>query len=444
MLWAGTPAFAQQVERPRDSDYTEDAEDALDDADDADDDAERQQHLQEALGFAEQEIAANANNPLGYRLGALAALGLEQYEKAGEYFDRASELYPIYEIELAALRENAWIDLYQQAGPYLDSGDYEGAAVVFENAHAIYKARPEIMITLAQVYASIGELDKAIDFIDQVDAFMHSEVVENADEEAVAGWQEQAAGLPELKAQALTAAERFPEAVEAYEALLEQNPGNLDYQLDLAAIQMQIGNRTQALALYEDLLSGGGLTGPDLYAIGVGFYQADDYENAVRGFSQAAEQNEYDRDSIEMWARTLQLDSLFAEVPAVAERWVALDPYSQSGYAILAQAANINGDAETTQEAMTAIQGLEIAVDQLELQRFGNGGGIVNGTFVNKTLDPGATVTLVFTFYGVDGSRLGSTNHTLNAGAVDQVQSFQVQFDSSDRVGGYSYEANME
>jgi len=441
MLWAGTPAYGQ-VQRPRDTDFTEDAEDALDDAEDADDEAEALQHFQEALTFAEQEIAANPNNPLGFRLGAFAALGTREYAKAGEYFDRAAALYPIYEVEDAVNRENAWIGLYQEAGPFLDSGDYEGAAEIFEAAHALYKGRPEIMITLAQIHGSLGNYDKAIEFIDAVDAFWESDPATSADAEVLAQWQAQASSLPLLKAQVLMASERLDEAVVVYETLIEDDPTNLDYQLDLAAIQMNLGNTDEALALYEELLSNPGLTGPDLYAIGVGFYQADDYDNAIRGFSAAAAQNEYDRDAYEMWARTLQLDSLFAEVPAVAQRWVELDPASQSGYAILAQSANINGDTETTQEAMTAIQSLQVAVDQLELQRFGSGGGIVSGTLVNKTLDPSGSVTLVFTFYGTDGSALGSANQTFNAGAVDAMQPFQVQFDSSERVGGYSYEVN--
>lgn len=443
MLWAGVPLHAQTVERPRETDNTEEAEEALEDGDDAEDEAERRAHFQEALTHAQAEIAADATNPLGYRLGALGALALEQYALAGEYFDRATELYPLYELEDAPLRENAWIELYQRAGPLLDAGDYEGAAVILEDAHAIYQTRPEIMITLAQIYASIGELDKAIEFMDHVDAFMAGDVVASAEAEVVANWQAQAATLPVLKAQVLTAADRLDEAVAAYQALREGDPSNLDYTLDLAAIQMNRGNSAEALELYEQLLSSSGLGGAELYAIGVGFYQADDYANAVRGFSGAAEQNPRDRDAIEMWARTLQLDSLFAEVPPVARRWIELDPNSQSGYAILAQASNLNGDTETTQEAMTAIQALEVAVDQLELQRFGGGGGVVGGVLVNKTLAPGASVTLDFTFYGADGSEMGSATQTLSAGQVDVPQQFEVQFDSSEAVGGYSYELTL-
>jgi tetratricopeptide (TPR) repeat protein len=443
MLCAGGSVNAQEVERPRETDNTEDADDALEDGDDADDEAERQMHFQEALGYAEAEIAENPNNPLGHRLAALAALALEQYSVAGGHFDEATELYPLYEIEDAPMRENTWITLYQEASPLIDTGDYEGAAAIFSNAHAIYQGRPEIMITLAQIYASLEELDLAIEFVDEVNDFWASDAAAAADEESLAGWQAQAASLPALKAQVFTAAGRFEEAAEAYQALRESDPSNIEYTLDLATILMNLGNSADALELYEELLSSPGVSGPDYYAIGVGFYNVDDFGNAVRGFSGAVEQNARDRDALEMWARSLQLDSLFAEVPAVAQRWVELDPYSQSGWAILAQTANASGDTETTQTAMTAIQGLEVSVDQLEMQRFGGGGGIVGGMFVNKTLDAGASVTLEFTFYGTGGDAVGSASTTIGAGEPDTPQLFELQFDSTERVGGYSYELNI-
>ena len=141
MVLAGGSLSAQVGERPRDTDYTDDAEDAIDDAEDEDDEAKRRQYYVIALTAAQAEIAENPNNPLGHRLAALASLELEQYSEAGAHFDQAQELYPLYEFEDAGLREQTWIDLYQVASPLVSSGDYEGAAAIFENAHAIFQDR---------------------------------------------------------------------------------------------------------------------------------------------------------------------------------------------------------------------------------------------------------------------------------------------------------------
>jgi len=443
MLWAAPPVDAQGVQRPRDTSNTRAADDALEDGDDASDEAERLEHFQEALSSAEAEIADNANNPLGYRLAALAALGLGQYADAAEFFDRADVLYPLYEVEHVPLREQTWINLYQEASPLVGSGDYEEAAVIFENAHAIFKNRPEIMVTLAQIYGSLGDVDRSIEFVDEVMAFMSSDFAAVADSTTFTGWQAQTATLPLFRAQVLRSADRLEEAAEAYQGLRESDPSNPDYALDLAEILLDLGNEAESLELYEQLLSTPGVSGPDYYAIGVGFYQADDYGNAVRGFSGAAEQNPRDRDALEMWARSLQLDSIYAEVPPVARRWVELDPNSQSGWAILAQAANFGDDTETTQEAMTAIQELECTVEQLGLQRLGEGGGIVRGTVVNKTLEVGTSVTLRLTFYGTDGDSVGSSSETISVAEAGTPQPLEAQVDATETVGGYSYELTI-
>lgn len=443
MMLAGGPLSAQVGERPQDTDYTEDAEDAIDEANDTDDEAERQAYYATALTAAEAEVAENPNNPLGHRLAALASLGLGQYAEAGAYFDRAKELYPLFEFEDEPLRQQTWIDLYGQASPMVASGEYEEATVIFENAHAIYQGRPEVMITLAQLHATLGDYDRAIALIGEVETFMSSDALADEPEETIAGWQEQASVLPVLRAQALAAAGRSAEAVDAYRALSAAEPDNNEYTRNLATVLMDSGDEAGALEVYEQMLTQSGLSGQDLYAIGVGFYQANDYANAAQAFKQATEQNSKDRDALEMWARSLLLDEAHAEIPAIAEQWIALDPYSQTGYLIWAQAANLAGDTEATQQAMGTAQELEVTVDQLQLQRFGGGGGQVSGSIVNKTLAAGTAVTLDLTFYGAGGSPIGTVTSSVTVGEAEMAEIFSAQFDSAEPVGGYSYELSV-
>lgn len=442
MILAGGSLSAQVGERPRDTDYTEDAEDALDDAEDSDDEAERQAYYATALTAAEAEIAENPNNPLGHRLAALASLGLHEYAQAGAHFDHAKDLYPLFEFEDEPLREQTWMDLYQQASPLVSSGDYEEATEIFEDAHAIYQSRPEVMITLAQLHATLGNYDRALELMDGISAFMAG-AAETEDEETMAGWQEQADVLPVLRAQTLAASGRAAEAADAYRALSAADPDNGEYVRNLAAVLMDSGDEAGALAVYEQMLTQPGLSGQDLYAIGIGFYQASDYMNAAQAFKSAAEQNPKDRDSLEMWARSLLLEEVHADIPPVAEQWVALDPYSQTGYLIWAQAANLTGDTEMTQQAMGTAQELEVAVDQLQLQRFGGGGGQVSGSIVNKTLAPGTSVTLDLTFYGNGGSPIGTVTSSVTVGEAEMAEIFSAQFDSAEPVGGYSYELSI-
>jgi tetratricopeptide (TPR) repeat protein len=217
----------------------------------------------------------------------------------------------------------------------------------------------------------------------------------------------------------------------------------MEYVRGLAAVLMDSGREAEALEVYRQLMAQPGLSGQDLFAIGVGFYQANDYVNAATAFGNAAELNAMDRDALEMQARSMMLNEVFEGLPEIAKKWVELDPFSQNGYLIWAQAANKTGDTEGTQQAMNAAQELTVSVDQLQLRRTGGGGGVVSGSVVNKTLDPGASVTLKVTFFGTSGSPIGTVTEAVTVGAPDMAEIFQIQFDSAETVGGYSYELTV-
>lgn len=429
-------------EPPRETQNTEAAAQALEAASEAEESGDAQQarvHYQQALQAGEAAIAEDETNPLAHRLAGLAALGLEDYQAAGAHLDRAIELRPVYEFQLVETRENAWIELYQEATPYVQQGDYEEALVYFENADAIYQGRPEAMVTLGQLYAQLRRHDEAVEAIDDALAFPETEMYAVVDSTTRQGWDEQLQELPLLKAQVLADAGRFEEAVVMYEDLSAQNPANVELRRGLAAILMELGRQDEAFAIYGEMLEMPGLSPGDLFSIGVGFYQGEDYGLAAQAFGQAAEVSVNDRDALEMWARSLQLDSAYAEVPPVADRWIELDPNSQNAWLILAQSANQIGDQSATTEAVQAVEALEVSVQDLQMTRFGNGGASVSGSLVNKTLDPGSSVTMRFTFYDNSGAPIGTVTETVSVGEADMAQVFQIQFDSAEQVGGYGY-----
>jgi len=427
-----------QGERPRDTQSTREAERHLGAAEEAATPDEARPYYEAAMQSAEAAIAEDATNPLAFRLAAFAALGLEDYEAAAGHFDRAQELRPIYELELAPVREQAYIDLYQASSPYLQSGEYMAAADYLEQANTIYPDRPEALITLAQIYAQERQHDLAIERIDEAIAFFGSDRMAEADPETQAQWQEQAAGMALMRAQVLADAGRFEEAVGTYRQIAMDDPSNIAVTQDLAAILMQMGNEDEAMQVYEGLLARSDLTPNDFYRIGVGFYQAEDYGRAAEAFGEAATQSRMDRDAIEMWARSLQLDSAYAAVPPVAERWVALDPASRVAITVLAQAVNSNGDAARAGDIIRRVDSLPASVDDLQMRRY-DGGAQVSGSVTNLTMQQGASLTLNFTFYGLSGNQIGTATQQVRVGGQNMSEVFSVQFDAPETVGGYGY-----
>lgn len=435
----GGGGASAEGERPRNTADTRAAQRALDDAADADTPEEAQPLYQQALQAAQAEIAADSLNPLGQRLAGEAYLGLKDYANAAEHLDKAEAGWELYQLELAPVREQAYIDLYQQASPLLQSGDYEQAAVLLDDANTIYPERPEAIITLAQIYAALRQDDKALQAIDQAQAFFDSEAFSEADAETQANWRDMASGLQLMRGQVLVDQGRFEDAVPIYRRLAAENPDSVSYTQDLAAILMQMGQQDSALVVYQQLLQRPNLSAQDYFRIGVGFYQASDYGLAADAFEKDVQQSSKDRDGLEMWARSLQLDSAFTAVPPVAERWLELDPASQIGITVLAQAVNASGDTQRAGQIIQRVEALPFSLDELQMRAGGQGGATVSGTITNKTLDEGATVNFNFTFYNDAGTSVGTVQQSVQVGPPGIGRPLQIDFNSDQQVGGYGY-----
>ena len=427
-------------ERPRQTENTRTAQRLLDRAEDTEEGTESQALYQQAYDAAELAIAEDETNPLGHRQAALAAVGLEQYLVAGDHFDRAGELWPIYDLEDQAFRENLWITLYNEAAPYLNQADYEGAAEVFEQAHAIYKLRPEVMITLAQIYGQLGQIDLALERISEAEAFLVADAFAEADSAMQADWQGQVAELPMLRANVLAQGNRLDEAVDAYRVLVAADPDNVRAALDLGGLMVETGRTEEAFELFHELMSSGAELGAlDYYRMGVGFYNGEDNANAIVAFGRTVELSPYDRDALEMWTRTLAQDSAYAEVVEATDQWLELDP--ASGVALLLRASALNnlGMEEETSAAAAAMSAQAFDVTDLRLQRYSDGGARLSGSVENRLMEQGETVTLIFTFYGGDGSAVGEVDQTVTLSAPEQKQAFLFEFASEAQVAGYGY-----
>jgi tetratricopeptide (TPR) repeat protein len=202
---------------------------------------------------------------------------------------------------------------------------------------------------------------------------------------------------------------------------------------------VQAGENGEAGRIFRATLRDSALTATNLYSIGVGLYEVADYRDAAKALAGAADKGPEDRDALEGWARSLVMDSAYAQVPAVAERWIALDPNNESAYVLEAQALKQQGDDRRAEELTTRVRALEVTVAGLDLERGREGGATVTGTMTNMKLDAGARVSITFTFYDALGDALGTRSRTLTMGDQGQQQDFSVDFDSDVEVGGYGY-----
>ncbi len=443
------PPGAEQIrpgEQPRQTDDTRAAQSALEKAGNLGDSAQAQAQplYQQALTSANAAIAADSTNPLPYLQKGRALIGLGRYAQADSALNQAQDLRPLYQFEISPIREQAWIKIYNKAAPLVNQGDYQGAVQEFEQANAIYKERPEAMIILGQIYAQLHEDDKALENLSMAQKVI-ADQGQSVDSATLASWKEQAKNIPFTKAQVLADAGRFEEAISQFRKIVADNPDDVNARVNLATLMLQAEKKDSAVAILDSLMANPDLMKPrDVYLMGLRYYQADQYEKAAEAFQRTATAEPKNRDALEMWARCLRIDSAYAKVPPVADRWLALDPNNANAYLIMAQALNKQGtDTARVNQLVDQVQNLKVKLDNLSFHYITDGGGYVTGDVINVSLDPGTQVTLHFTFYGDSGNTLGTKDETVAAGSANQSTTFRADFDSTQQVGGYGYTVDV-
>jgi tetratricopeptide (TPR) repeat protein len=415
------------------------------------DEATAQPLYAEAAQVASEAIFADPTNPLAWYQAGLAQMGLEDYQAADSMLSRAVELRPIYQFEIDPLREQKWIELYEEAIPLVNSGQYDQGAVVLEDANAIYRDRPEVMLILGKIYAQLGRADEAVSILRQAMEIVNSDLRESMDSVSVANWDSQAEDVPAIIAQTLINAGRYDEAATELRSLLAEDPGNSVFQHSLASIYVQLEMPDSAVAIYEDILSGDEVAAIDFYQAGLGLYQLELYDRAADAFRSTSDRAPLDRDAAEMWARSLQLslpldtsqdsasEASLDELVEASEHWLELDPLSNNAHIILAQTENRLGNIERARELITAVDALPVNVDQLQLQRFTDGGGALSGVVRNISAEPNTNVTINVTFFGANETPIGEASVTVGLPPQDATQVFQLPFESEQEVMGYTY-----
>jgi tetratricopeptide (TPR) repeat protein len=111
------------------------------------------------------------------------------------------------------------------------------------------------MVTLAQIQASLGNHDSALENIASALAIINSDKINEMDSTTAASWREQVEIMPTLRAQTFAAAGRFEEAVEAFRGLVAADPDDLISARNLAGILIQMGDEEGAFAEYEKLMA---------------------------------------------------------------------------------------------------------------------------------------------------------------------------------------------
>lgn len=468
-----------QAQEPSDNRYTRSVALYMSQANQAPTQEAKNRLYQQGIESAQEGLADDASNPKLHMLLGRAYALLGRTAEAAEAWDRAIELYPPYEEELATDRQNAWIRSYNAAVSASRQGDMEVAERHFRDATLVFDGRYEAKLNLGNLMATLERDEEAIQYLEETLAFMESDKAEPMRERDEDAFENNRRAAVFNLAQVLARAGREEDAVTAYETYLADNPDDMTALGNLGVVLNQLGRAEEVADLYGAALERDDLESEEYFRLGLGLFAAQRYDQARTAFARALELNPYSRDarynlanSVYALARGIQdelveaggspdpetrarLVELYGELREHTGALREIDPQSEDVLALAAQASRSLSDLEEDQAAsdelrgetsriLEARQGLGWAIDDVEMEVDGSY-VIVSGSVVNIDGTEGQPVTLRVTAVAADGAALAQGDVTITLPAVDATSAWEaeLQMGAEATPAGWRYEVAM-
>jgi tetratricopeptide (TPR) repeat protein len=468
----GEPGVAGQ--RPRDDANTRAASVSLVQASLASGE-EARRHYEEALFAATDAIERDPSNPRAYLIAGQAAVGVEDWVMADTMFARAEVLYPGYAEQVEAEREEGWVVAYNLGAEAMTAGDMAAAVARFRGADRLYQGRPEARLALGIVYLREGNMSAAIEAYQGALEILAAAPPEAVAPEQLEAWERDRQVATFQLANLLSEAGRYADAADVLGRFLEESPATVDQTVRLqamtarAAFLGQAGRAAEAAAVYEDLLGRAELGAGDYLQIGIGLYNADEFERATEAFATAARLNPYSRDAHlnlvqalyskaagleqepETPARNQRLHEAYDGLLESAQRVQELDPLNRNLLSFVLRTyrakADISPRAEAdrlmqrSQDVFRQYQAMEYEVSELSVTGDADDEARIEGRLTNIAGRPGSQASLQFSVLDMNGNVMDTATVEVTVPAVEESVRFSTTVDlSRGEYAGWRYQ----
>jgi tetratricopeptide (TPR) repeat protein len=403
----------------------------------------------EILVLIDEAIAEGTEdeNPLAFLQKGQAHMFRREYVEADLAFDRAEELYPDYfteagmgPVSTGEARNGAWTMAFQEGAEFLAQQDFSSAAEYFQLANELYSRRPEAFMNLAVAMQSTGDIDGSIQAWYDAVGVMENPEFTPEDPEDVAQWNSY---LPmsrgNLGSLLSSIPERSEEAIDILQEVVEEDPSNSNAQGTLAMLLAQSGEGADAMAIFDIILADEEGSWQDYYNAGITLYQAEDWGRSALAFQKLLVRAPMYRDAMDYRVWSLFQSEQYAEQIEVSAALLEIDPNNETILRFHYQALSQEGRGEEAQPTLDKLLGLQFAMDALTLAPAQEGGS-VSGYLINKAVDPGTDIKLLFTYYDASGAAIGTTDIEIEAPDLEGETTFSASFEADVPVLGYSYE----
>ena len=378
--------------------------------------SQRQTAAEKAWSEALQEqIENDTDNATFYYFGALAQVQLGNYaktdsllntflEKAGEGCAQRAE----------QIRFQAWANLYNQAIQAYNGGNQDRALKKFEQANSIYDDARSL-VNAATLHEQQGNQSRAME--------LYSRALETGGEA-----QQMRTALTNLANTRLSQGDTAA-AMEQYQQYLSNNPDDVSVQATYAQTLAQTGQSDSAQAIFSSLVDQGDLTFEQWSQIGVGLYQASNYEQAIEAFRSAREMRPMNKETMENLLSAYSQAEMWEDIPSLADTVIDWYPYDSKNYRPAVRAYDNMKQPKEAQKLLTELQNLPIQVTRLGMTPQ----GMVQGQFQTTSASAaGQQITIPFEFLDSQGNVVATHEFTTTLPGEGETATIEFRVDASD------------
>jgi tetratricopeptide (TPR) repeat protein len=428
-----------------------------------------------ALASALSAVERDPTNPRAYLLVGQAAVGARQWVQADTMFDRAEELHPRFADQIRAEREEGWVLAYNLGAEAMSAGDMAEAIEYFAAADRLFQERPEARMALAILHANEGNTSAAIQAYRGALEILERPAPEGIDEEQLEGWENDRQMIVFNLANLLAQEQRFGEAADVLDRFLQDSGDTLDSDTQLqamtarAAFLAQADRADEAERIYAQLLGRPDLGANQHFQIGIGLFNAGEYERAAESFATAARLNPHSRDAhlnlvqslytaaldLEQEPQSAQRDArlrtMYEDLLAAADRVGEFDPLNRNllsfrlrayrAKADLAPQAEADRLMRRSQEVFRQYQQQAYEVSDITMAHEPGDRARIEGVLTNLSGTPGQQVGLRFTILDSNGSPLDSGTAQVTVPGVEESARFSTTVSTArGDIAGWRYE----
>ncbi len=377
---------------------------------------EQRELFQRAWEQLREPIESGTDDATLWVLAAQAQLGLRNYDRADQYLNRFVELRSECASFAEEVRYSAWARLYNQAIEAYQGGATAEALTYFVRASNIYKDARSL-VNAGTLYRQQGQLDSAAVMYEQVlDAGGEPERVREAVTNLVQIRREQ--GSPE-------------EALAMLRHFMAENPEDVGLRINYAQTLAEAGQEDSAQAIYTEMM--GQIDQLDFEGrtrLGVGFYQAQNFEMAAEAFQAARELNPMNKEAMENLGSSLVQSKQFEAATAISDTLARWYPHDNQNLSLAVRAFSQAGDSQRAQDLLDRMKTMPVRFHQLGMATPGEGTYAIQGVVENVSMDQG-TITLAVELLDENGDVVDTRDLEIELPAQGERTQFQTQFQAT-------------